>query len=89
MPKTSWKGNITVGLMNIPITLQNASVDKKKEMGGKFHNITPCCSSRVKQFQKCIKCGKEMNSKEVLKGYEIGKNEYVVMTQDERNSVRV
>jgi len=88
MARSIWKGSITIGLVNIPIELFNTAVESREAINRKIHNITPCCNSRVNRVDKCGKCGREVPSKEMIKGYEVSKDKVVLMSVEERNSAK-
>lgn len=92
------KLTISFGLVNIPVKIHNAT----KEAKVSFNQITPehtytdeegkeikCGGTRVKQFLRCERCGSEVNRATLKKGYEIAKDNYVVLTKEEVQAVRL
>lgn len=79
------KLTISFGLVNIPIKLQTAT----KEQRVSFNQITPCCGARVSLVPKCKTCGNEVLRAELKKGYEVAKDQYVVLTKEEVQAVRL
>lgn len=85
MARSLWTGSVSLGLVNIPIALQTAV----RENDVSFHQITPCCNARVSQALKCKKCGNEVSRAELKKGYEISKDNIVVLEQEEIEAVKL
>lgn len=77
-----WKGSISFGLINIPVSLQKA------EEGNDLHftllderNLSP-----VKYKKVNSKDGHEVPWKKVIKGYEYEKGQYVVLSKEDLKS---
>jgi DNA end-binding protein Ku len=78
------KFSITFGLVNIPVQLYNTV----KEDAVSFHLISPK-GNRIKQKVVDSVTGEELERNQLLKGYEISKDKYVTLTQEEINSVKL
>jgi len=79
-----WNGNITIGLINVPVKLFPMIYDK--EVSFRFlhkHDGQPLKYQRV-----CIKDENVIPWEEVVKGYEVGKNEYVVFDNKELEAAK-
>jgi DNA end-binding protein Ku len=79
MPRSIWNGTITFGLIAVPIKVHSATEDKTVH----FHQVHAEDGARIKQRRFCSKEDKEVPYKEVAKGYEVRKGEYVLLSQDE------
>jgi DNA end-binding protein Ku len=79
MPRSIWNGTITFGLIAVPIRVHSATEDRSVH----FHQVHAADGARIKQKRLCTKEGKEVPYKEVAKGYEVRKGEYVMLTQEE------
>jgi DNA end-binding protein Ku len=79
MARSIWNGTITFGLAAVPIKVHSATEDN----GVHFHQVHAKDGARVKQVRICSKEGKEVPYKQVAKGYEVRKGEYVMLDQDE------
>jgi DNA end-binding protein Ku len=77
--KAVWKGAISFGMVNIPVKLYTPTVSSKIE----FHMLHSEDGGRIRYKRVCEKCGKELSRDEIVKGYEISKNEYVILTDDD------
>jgi DNA end-binding protein Ku len=79
MPRSIWSGAISFGLVNVPIKLYSA-VSKKTV---RFHQLHGETGSRIQQRRVDPTTGEEVPFDDIVKGYEIGKDRYVVVTPDE------
>jgi DNA end-binding protein Ku len=53
----------------------------------KFNMLHSKDSGRIRYQKICQKCGQEVYKDDIVKGYEISKNEYVVLTEDDFSKV--
>ncbi len=75
MPRSIWSGAISFGLVNIPIKLVTA-VDRKN-VG--FREIRRGDASRIRHRKVAANDGEEVASEDIVKGYEVGPDRYVVV----------
>jgi DNA end-binding protein Ku len=77
--KSIWSGSISFGLVNIPIKLYTAS-ERKNLSFDMLHkkDLSPIGYMRV-----CKADGTEVPYKEIVKGYEFRKGDYVVLTDED------
>jgi DNA end-binding protein Ku len=83
MASTVWKGYITFGLITIPVRLFAAA--RGERVG--FHQIHGVCGTRIKQQIYCPHCERVVERSELVKGYEVEKDQYVIVTDEEIKSV--
>lgn len=79
MPRPMWSGSISFGLVNIPIKLYNAV--KRKTLH--FHQLRRDDGCRIRLKKVCAADNKEVSGDEIVKGYEISPDHYVIVSQDE------
>src|SRR5436309_7868883 len=79
MPRSIWRGAISFGLVNVPVKLYSA-VSKKTV---RFNQLHAADGARVQQKRVCSLDGEEVEFEDVVKGYEISPDRYVVITPDE------
>jgi len=84
MPRAIWSGAISFGLVNIPVKLYSA-VQRKTV---RFNQLDGSDNSRVRQKRINENTGEEVPYENLVKGYEIGPDRYVVITPDELESVQ-
>ena len=81
--RSIWTGSITFGLVNIPVKLYNAV----REQGIHFHMLHDQDKARLQRKLVCSADGKEVHPEHIVKGYEIGPDQYVVVNQEELDSL--
>jgi DNA end-binding protein Ku len=79
MASTVWKGYITFGLITIPVRLFAAA--RTERVG--FNQIHQVCGSRIKQQTFCPHCDRTIERSELVKGYEVEKDRYVIVNDEE------
>jgi len=79
MPRAIWTGSISFGLLNVPVKLYSA-VSRKNVS---FRELRASDSSRIRHKRVAEADGKEVPYEEIVKGYEISPEQYVVMTKDD------
>src|SRR3954465_16043223 len=78
-PKSIWNGTISFGLAHVPVKLYSATESKTVH----FNEVHVSDGARIEHKRVCSKEGKEVPYKEVVKGYEVSEDEYVVLDKDE------
>jgi DNA end-binding protein Ku len=79
MPKSIWNGTISFGLAHVPIKLYSATESKTVS----FREVHLSDGAPIEHRRICSKEGKEVPYKEVVKGYEVAEDEYVVLEKNE------
>jgi DNA end-binding protein Ku len=80
-----WKGSISFGLVNIPITLLPAT--RREEL--RFNFLRKSDMSRISNKRVAEADGKEVPWDEIVRGYEYQKGNYVVVTPEDFDRVDV
>jgi DNA end-binding protein Ku len=79
MASTVWKGYISFGLISVPIRLFVAA----RENHVSFNQIHQVCGSRIKQQTICPTCDRVVERSELVKGYAVDKENYIVVSNEE------
>lgn len=79
MPRPMWSGSISFGLVNIPIKLYNAV--KRKSLS--FHQLRRGDGCRIRLKKVCSADNSEVSHEDIVKGYEISPDRYVIVSPDE------
>jgi DNA end-binding protein Ku len=79
MPRSIWNGTISFGLAHVPIKLYSATESKTVS----FREVHLSDGAPIEHRRLCSKEGKEVPYKEVVKGFEVGEDEYVVLDKNE------
>ncbi len=81
-----WRGHLRLALVSCPVALWNARHDRSAV---RFNMINPETGNRIKMVTTDAETGKELERRDLVKGYEFRKNEYLLLTDDDLNSVKV
>ena len=84
-PRTMWKGAISFGLVSIPVRVFPATEEKTL----RFNQLHDADGGRIKMKRTCSKCGEEIAFEHIVKGYEVEKDQYVLLTDDDFDKVPV
>jgi DNA end-binding protein Ku len=79
MARAIWSGAISFGLVNVPVKLYSATSPKSV----RFHQISSKTGARIKQKRVDSSTGEEVPYDEIVKGYEITPDRYVLITSEE------
>jgi DNA end-binding protein Ku len=77
-----WSGTITFGLVTVPVALYSAI-----RTGGVALKMIGPDESPVRRRFVCSKDGKVLDADDIVRGYEIEKGKYVVVTDDELEAI--
>ncbi|MEP6972947.1 MAG: Ku protein [Actinomycetota bacterium] len=80
-----WKGAISFGLVTIPVAVYPATEEKTL----RFNQLHDEDGGRIRQKRVCEKDGEEVTYEHIVKGYEVEKDRYVVLTDDDFDAVPV
>jgi DNA end-binding protein Ku len=80
-----WKGAISFGLVSIPVGLYPATEEKSI----KFNQLHDDDMGRIKYKRTCAVDGEEVSFEHIVKGYEIEKERYVVLEDEDFDAVPV
>ncbi len=84
MARAIWSGAISFGLVSIPVKLYPAVSHKSV----RFKQLDGRTNSRVKQKRVSEADGEEVPYEEIVKGYEVMKDQYVVITDEDLATLR-
>src|ERR1051325_7144485 len=79
MPRSIWSGAISFGLVNVPVKLFSAVSPKTV----RFHQLNGETGNRIAQKRVDRETGEEVAYENLVKGYELTRDRYVVLTPDE------
>ncbi len=84
MPRPIWTGAISFGLVNVPVKLFTA-VDRKTV---RFNQLNSKTGSRIAQKRVDPTTGEEVAYEDIVKGYEIAPDRYVIIEPGDLESVQ-
>jgi DNA end-binding protein Ku len=79
MPRAIWTGAISFGLVNVPIKLYSATSPKAV----RFHQLSSKTGARIRQKRVDPSTGDEVAFEDIVKGYEITPERYVLVSPEE------
>ena len=79
MARTIWKGSLSFGLVNVPVGLYPATQDKSIH----FNQFEKGTSDRIRYKKVNERTGKEVESADIVKGFDTGGGEYVMLSDEE------
>jgi DNA end-binding protein Ku len=77
--RSIWNGTVAFGLMSVPVKLHTATESKTVH----FREVHLDDGARIEHRRFCSKEDKEVPYKEVVKGYEVAEDQYVVLEKEE------
>jgi DNA end-binding protein Ku len=83
MASTVWKGFISFGLITIPVRLFAAARTERVS----FNQIHQVCGGRIKQQTFCPQCDRVVERSELVKGYEVEKDRYVIVNDEDVKAI--
>jgi DNA end-binding protein Ku len=84
--RPSWQGHLKLSLVTCPVALYNA-VSPRGDVH--FNMINPATGNRIRMITVDAGTEEPVERKSLVKGYEIAKGEYVIVTQDEIDAVKL
>lgn len=79
MPRSIWNGDISFGMVSIPVSL--VSIEEKNDIH--FHLLDSKTESRVRYQRVNEETGKEVPWKDIVKGYEYDKDSFIIVNEKE------
>jgi len=83
MPRSIWSGAISFGLVNVPVKLYSA-VSRKTV---RFNQLNKDTGNRIQQKRVDPETGDEVSYDQIVKGYELSTDRYVVITPEELDAL--
>jgi DNA end-binding protein Ku len=83
MARAIWTGAISFGLVNVPVKLYSATSPKTV----RFHQLSSKTGVRVKQKRVDPSTGDEVPFEEIVKGYELSPDRYVLIEPEELDAL--
>jgi DNA end-binding protein Ku len=83
MARAIWSGAISFGLVNVPVKLYSATSPKTV----RFHQLSSKTGARIRQKRVDSTTGDEVPFEEIVKGYEITPDRYVLIDPEELDAL--
>ena len=85
-PRANWKGYLKLSLVTCRVALSPATSDKEKVS---FHLLNSATGHRLKQQYVDAETGAVVDREDMVKGYEVGKGDYVTVSDAELAAIEV
>lgn len=85
-PRPYWKGYLKLSLVSCPIALTPATSSSEKVS---FRQVNKATGNRIRYKKVDSETEEEVTSDDIGKGYEVGKNEYLIMDDEELEAVQL
>jgi DNA end-binding protein Ku len=85
-PRAYWKGYLKLSLVSCPVALYPASSEREKIS---FHQINEDTGNRIKYRKVDAETGDEVDSEKIIKGYEVGKGQYIQVEPEELEAIAI
>ncbi len=85
-PRAYWKGYLKLSLVSCPVALFPASSEREKI---RFHQINKATGNRIKYRKVDAESEEDVDASDIVKGYEVGKGEYIELEPEELEAVAV
>src|SRR5437588_1443404 len=83
MPRSMWKVAVSFVMFAIPVRLYLATESKSVS----FRSLCPCHKQPIKQKRHCAVDDKVIEYKDVLRGFEVGKDRYVLVDDEDLDNL--
>jgi DNA end-binding protein Ku len=83
MARAIWSGAISFGLVNVPVKLFSATSPKAV----RFHQVSAKTGARIRQKRVDPSTGEEVPYEEIVKGYEVSPDRYVLIDPEELDAL--
>ena len=83
MARPIWTGSVAFGLVNVPVALYTATDDKTVH----FNQFQAGTSDRIRYKRVNERTGREVQRDEIVRGHEVSKGDYVLVTDEELDAI--
>jgi DNA end-binding protein Ku len=81
-----WRGHLRLALVSCPVALWNA---KHERSAIRFNLINPKTNHRIRMLTVDADTNEELQRRDLVKGYEFRKDQYLILTDEDFDSVKV
>jgi DNA end-binding protein Ku len=85
-PRAYWKGYLKLSLVSCPVALFPASSEREKIS---FNQINKKTGNRIRYRKVDAESGDEVDSSDIVKGYEVGKGQYIEIEPEELEAIAI
>jgi DNA end-binding protein Ku len=85
-PRANWKGYLRLSLVSCPVALYPATTEAEKV---RFNQINSKTGNRIRYKKVDAETGDEVDSEDIIKGYEVSKGQYLEITDEDLEAVEI
>ena len=85
-PRPYWKGYLKLSLVSCPIALYPATSEREKI---RFNQLNKDTGHRIKYLKVDAETGEEVDTANIIKGYEVDKGRYIELDPDELEAIAI
>src|SRR4051794_33368232 len=84
--RANWKGYLRLSLVSCPIALYPATSESEKV---RFNQLNRNTGNRIRYSKVDAETGEEVESEDIIKGYQVSKGQYIEITDEDLEAVTV
>ena len=84
--RANWKGYLRLSLVSCPIALYPATTESEKV---RFNQLNQNTGNRIRYTKVDAETGEEVDSEDIIKGYQVSKGNYIEITDEDLEAVAV
>ena len=84
--RANWKGYLRLSLVSCPIALYPATSESEKV---RFNQLNKNTGNRIRYSKVDAEAGEEVDSEDIIKGYQVSKGHYIEITDEDLEAVAV
>src|SRR5918993_3871806 len=84
--RANWKGYLRLSLVSCPIALYPATSESEKV---RFNQLNKNTGNRIRYVKVDAETGDEVDSEDIIKGYQVSKGHYIELTDEDLEAVAV
>lgn len=81
--RAMWKGTISFGLVNIPVSMYKATEEHKTS----FRSLHEFCQQPIQYKKWCPSCRREVQQQEIMRGYEYAPGNFIMITDEDMDKL--
>ena len=85
--RTTWNGSVSFGLVSIPVGLAPATKPAARQSDVSFRLLHRECGSPIKQKRWCPVHERDVESDELVKGWEVAKGQFVTVEEADLEAI--
>jgi DNA end-binding protein Ku len=85
--RTTWNGSVSFGLVNIPVGLAPATKPSARQSDISFRLLHRECGTPIKQKRWCPVHERDVESDELVKGWEVAKGQFVMVEEADLEAI--